>query len=70
MLQGEDKSFFARSPTKKQVVKQIEYTKQLSEPQILLAGGLSSRRPRAQSFGTPRPPVLEEEESKDLGAEN
>ena len=69
MLQGEDKSFFARLPTKKQVVKQIGYTKQLSEPELLLAGGLSSRRPRVST--TPNTPsVLEDEESKQLGAED
>lgn len=69
MLQGEDKSFFARLPTKKQVVKHIEYAKQLSEPVLLLEGGLSSRRPRVSTLpGTPS--VLEDEESQQPGAED
>jgi len=59
MLQGGDKKVFSRAPTKKEMVKQIEYSKQLSEPQIHLTGGMSSRRVRTSL--TSSSPITEEE---------
>lgn len=54
MLQAPEKKFFSKAPSKKETVQKIEWTKQLSEPSLLLSGGMSSRRGRgSQPSQTP-----------------
>ena len=57
MLYGSDKPNFARLASKKEETTRISLVQSLSQPEILLSGGLSSRRQRNSNT---TPPDLEE----------
>ena len=60
MLLGPDKADFSRSLSKKEESTKIALMQSLSQPDILLSGGLSSRRGRSSNTTAPDLQKLEE----------
>lgn len=62
MLQGPDRKFYSKQQSKKELSQLITVSRQLSEPQMHLSGGISSRRDRHTPQGESKPPLGQVEE--------